>query len=182
MKLRTGFLIFNYLLTAMALYCLTLSQVFPPGFGLFLVCALGTCLVLEYQKIIPLLPPLKILSSSWSLLALPLLYFSFDLNLLDVLVWVLMVLLFSRLVFKTELGDTVFNYLMSLACLLLGAMVTHDLAFAILFLTFFLVLSWGLITYNMMAEQAEATALPLSLNSVVKIDSLEGVCLVFRRH
>jgi len=160
MKLRTGFLIFNYLLTAMALYCLTLSQVFPSGFGLFLVCVLGACLALEYKKIIPLLPPLKILASNWGLLALPLLYFGFDLPLLDTLVWVLMVLLFSRLVFKTELRDTVFGYLISLTCLLLGAMVTHDLAFAILFLTFYLVLSWGLITYNMMAEQAGSNSPP----------------------
>jgi hypothetical protein len=174
MKLRTGFLVFNYLLTAMALYCLTLSQVFPPGFGLFLVCALGKCLALEYKKIIPLLPPLKILSSSWGLLALPFLYFSFDLPLLDVLVWVLMVLLFSRLVFKTELGDTIFGYLMSLACLLLGAMVTHDLAFAILFLTFYLVLSWGLITYNMMAEQAGSSSPPTQFNQCGENISLGG--------
>jgi hypothetical protein len=153
MKLRNSFLFFNYLLTAIALYCLSLSHVFSPWFGIFLFCGLGACLVLEYKKIIPLLPPLKILSSSWGLLALPLLYFSFDLALMDLLVWILIALLFSRLVFKTELNDTIFGYLISLTCLLLGAMVTNDLAFALIFLTFYLVLSWGLITYNMMADQ-----------------------------
>ncbi len=154
MKLRTGFLFFNYLLTTMALYCLSLSQVFSPLTGFLLFCGLVTCLVLEVKKIIPLLPPLKIISSSWGLLILPLLYFSFDLPLLDLLVWILIFLLFSRLVFKTELNDTLFCYLISLVCLLLGAMVTHGLAFGILFLTFYLVLSWGLITYTMMAERA----------------------------
>lgn len=160
MKLRNSFLFFNYLLTAIALYCLTLSQVFSPWFGILLFCGLGVCLVLEYKKIIPLLPPLKILSSSWGLLALPLLYFSFDLALMDLLVWVLIVLLFSRLVFKTELNDTIFGYLISLTCLLLGAMVSQDLAFALLFLTFYLVLSWGLITYNMMADRVGSHSPP----------------------
>ncbi len=179
MKLRTGFLIFNYLLTAMALYCLTLSQIPPPGFGLFLVCVLGMCLVLEYKKIIPLLPPLKILSSSWGLLFLPILYFGFDLPLLDTLVWVLMVLLFSRLVFKTELRDTIFSYLISLACLLLGAIVTQDLAFAILFLTFYLVLSWGLITYNMMAEQVGSNSPPALFKQCGENTSLGGGLFAF---
>ena len=174
MKLRTGFLTFNYLLTAIALYCLTLSQVFPLWFGIFLVCVLGACLALEYKKIIPLFPPLKVLSSSWGLLFLPILYFGFDLPLLDTLVWVLMVLLFSRLVFKTELRDTVFGYLISMTCLLLGAMVTQDLAFAIVFLTFYLVFSWGLITYNMMAEQAGSNSPPALFNQCGENTSLGG--------
>jgi hypothetical protein len=159
-KLRTAFLLFNYLLTAMALYCLTLSRVFSALFGVTLFCALGLCLILEVKKIIPVKPPLKILSSGWGLILLPLLYFSFEIALMDLLVWVLTVLLFSRLVFKTALNDTVFGYLISLACLLLGAMVAHDLEFAILFLAFYLVLSWGLITYNMMAEQAGSNSPP----------------------
>ena len=172
MKLRNGFLFFNYLLTAMALYCLTLSRVFPPLFGVFLFGGLGACLVLEIKKVIPKPPPLKILSSSWGLIILPLLYFSFDLALMDLLVWVLTLLLFSRLVFKTELNDTLFGYLISLICLLLGAMVTHDLAFAGLFLSFYLVLSWGLITCNMMAEQAGSHSPPAQFKQVGESESI----------
>jgi hypothetical protein len=160
MKLRTGFLFFNYLLTAMALYCLTLSQVFSSLLGLFLFAGLGACLVLEVKKIIPLKPPLQILSSSWCLIFIPLLYFSFDLVLMDLLVWVLAILLFSRLVFKTELNDTVFGYLISLTCLLLGTLITQSLAFAILFLAFYLVLAWGLMTYSMMSEQTGSNSPP----------------------
>jgi hypothetical protein len=160
MKLRTAFLLFNYLLTAMALYCLTLSRVFSALFGVILFCALGLCLILEVKKVIPLKPPLKILSSVWGLIIFPLLYFSFEVALMDLLVWVLIALLFSRLVFKTALNDTVFGYLISLTCLLLGAMVSPDLEFAILFLAFYLVLSWGLITCNMVAEQAGSNSPP----------------------
>lgn len=160
MRLRTGFLLFNYLLTAMALYCLTLSQVFSSLFGLFLFGGLGACLVLEVKKAIPIKPPLQILSSSWGLIFIPLLYYSFDLALMDLLVWVLVALLFSRLVFKTELNDTVFGYLISLTCLLLGALITQSMAFAILFLAFYLVLAWGLMTYSMMAEQTGSNSPP----------------------
>ncbi len=174
MKLRTGFLFFNYLLTATALYCLTLSQVFSFWFGFFLFGVLATCLFLEIKKILPIKPPLKILSSSWGLIILPFLYFSFDLALLELLVWVLIVLLFSRLVFKTEFNDTIFGYLIALTCLLLGAMVTHDLEFAILFLTFYLVLSWGLITYNMMAERAGSDSPPALFKQCGETASLGG--------
>jgi len=179
MKLRTGFLTFNYLLTTMALYCLTLSRVFSHWVGILLFRGLGTCLVLEVKKIIPLPPPLKILSSSWGLLALPLLYFSFDLPLLDLLVWILIFLLFSRLIFKTELNDTLFSYLISLICLLLGALVTHDLTFAVLFFAFYLALSWGLITTNMMAERAGRHSPPSVFKPCGENEFLGGGLFVF---
>jgi protein-glutamine gamma-glutamyltransferase len=153
MQLKTGFLFFNYCLTAMGLLCLSFSHVFSPWLGVLLGSALLTCLVLEIKNVLPLKPHLKVLTSSGSLLALPLLYFGFDLPLLDLLVWVLIFLLFSRLIFKTELNDYVFGYVLNLICLLLGAMVAHDLIFALLFLSFYLVLCGGLIHYHLMAEQ-----------------------------
>jgi protein-glutamine gamma-glutamyltransferase len=153
MKLKTGFLFFNYLLTATGLLCLSFSNVFPPWLGVLLGSVLVTCLMLEIKNVLPLKPHLKVLTSSWSLLALPLLYFGFDLPLLDLLVWVLIVLLFSRLIFKTELNDYLFGYVLNLICLLLGAMVAQDITFALLFLSFYLVLCGGLIHYHMLAEQ-----------------------------
>ncbi len=174
MKLKNSFLLFNYLLTAMALYCLYLSRVFPPWTGIFLALGLGSCLVLEYQKIIPLEPPLKILSSSWGLLALPLLYFGLDLPLLELLVWILVFLQFSRLVFKTELNDYLFGFLISLMCLLVGAMVAQGLQFAFLLLTFYLVLSWALITYNMMAEPVGSHSPPALFKQVGEKELLGG--------
>lgn len=179
MKLKTGFILFNYILIAIAVYCLSLSRVFPPWVGAFLFCVLGTCLVLEVKKIVPLPPPVKILSSSWGLAALPLLYFGFDLPLLDLLVWVLVFLLFSRLIFKTELNDTLFCHLVSLTCLLLGAIVTQDLAFALLFLTFYLVLSWGLITYNMIAERVGHHSPPAIFKQCGENEPLSGRLLGF---
>lgn len=158
----------------MALYCLSLSQVFPHWAGIILLGAMSACMVLEVKKIIPLQPPLKILSSSWGLLALPLLYFGFDFPLLDLLVWVLIFLHFSRLIFKTELSDTLFCYLISLICLLLGAMVTQGLAFAFLFLTFYLVLSWALITYNMMAERVGCHSPPAVFKHYGENESIGG--------
>ena len=85
----------------MGLLCLSFSHVFSPWLGVLLGSALLTCLVLEIKNVLPLKPHLKVLTSSGSLLALPLLYFGFDLPLLDLLVWVLIFLLFSRLIFKT---------------------------------------------------------------------------------
>lgn len=174
MKLRNGFLLFNYLLTAMAFYCLSLSQVFPYWAGIILFAGLASCLALEYKKILPLEPPLKILSSSWGLLALPLLYFGFDLPLLDLLVWVLIFLHFSRLIFKTELNDTLFCYLLSLICLLVGAMVTQGLEFAFLFLSFYLVLACALITYNLIADRVGCHSPPAQFKRVGEHESLSG--------
>lgn len=154
MKLKTGFLFFNYFLTAMGLLCLSVSNAFSLLPGILLGSALITCLVLESKNVLPLKPQRKALLSSVSLLAPALLYFGFDLPLLDLLVWVLIFLLFSRLIFKTELNDYLFGYVLNLICLLLGAMVAQDLIFALLFLSFYLVLGGGLIHYHLMAEQA----------------------------
>ena len=174
MKLRTGFLFFNYSLTAMGLVCLWFSAVFSPLTGIMILCGLGVCLVLEVKKVLPLNPPLKILSPSWGLLALPLFYLGFDLPLLDLLVWVLMFLLFSRLIFKTELNDYLFGYMLSLICLLLGAMVAQNLTFACIFIAFYMVLCWGLIHYNLMAESAGNHSPPDVFKLVEGKESIQG--------
>ncbi len=160
MKLRPGFLIFNYLLTGLALYCLTSSQVFSPDIGFVLGSALLLCFILEVKKVIPLKAPVKIVFSSGGLLALPLLHFGLDLPLVPLLVWVLVFLLFSRLIFKSELNDYLFGYLLSIVCLLIGAVYIQDLTFAFIFFAFFLALCWGLIFYNMMADRVGSHSPP----------------------
>ncbi|GJL79420.1 MAG: hypothetical protein NPINA01_24090 [Nitrospinaceae bacterium] len=179
MKLRAGFLFFNYLLTAMGLTCLAFSQVFSLLTGIFLLSGLSLCLVLEVKKILPLKPPVRILSSSWALLALPFLYFGFDIPLLDLLVWFLVFLLFSRIILKTELNDYLFGYMLTLICLLLGAMVIHQLVFAALFLSFYMVLCWGLIHYNLMAERIGSHSPPEVFNRFKGKESIRGSLIGF---
>ena len=65
----------------------------------------------------------------------------------------LVFILLTRFVFKSELNDYLYGYLISIVCLLIGAIFIQDLVFGILFLAFYLVLSWCLMFYNMMVER-----------------------------
>lgn len=135
------------------------------------------CFILEVKQVLPLKPPVKIVFSSGGLLALPLLHFGLDLPLLPLLVWVLVFLLFSRLIFKSELNDYLFGYLLSIVCLLIGAVFIQDLTFACIFLVFFLALCWGLIFYNMMADRVGSHSPPEVFKQVPAMDSPAGSLL-----
>ncbi|KMP11510.1 hypothetical protein UZ36_04235 [Candidatus Nitromaritima sp. SCGC AAA799-C22] len=151
--LRTGFILLHYLMAAMGLACLVLSETLPSLAGFPLALGLAVCFYLELQGTIPLRPPAKFLLSNWGLLVLPALYLTFDLPLVDLVVWFLIFLMFSRFIYKTELNDYLLGYLISIVCLFIGALFIQDMAFGVLFLGFYLVLCWGLIVFNMMRER-----------------------------
>ncbi|MBI5427467.1 MAG: DUF3488 domain-containing protein [Nitrospinae bacterium] len=152
-KLRSCFILFNYALGAIGLSSLTMSEIMPDPVNIALAVLLGACFVLETKRKIPIEPLAGFSLSKWGFFILPVLYFGFNLPLVELVVGFLAVLFFSRFIFKTELNDYLYGYLLAVICLLLGAIYIRDLAFAFIFLSFYLVLCWSLIFYNMMVER-----------------------------
>ena len=153
MTLKSAFLICNYLLAGLALACLVLSEIYSLLTGLIFFAGLILCLSLEQSERIPFQPTTRILNSNWGFLLLPFLYFSFNLQLLELVAGFLVYLLFARFIFKTEFNDYLFGYLIAIVCLLIGAIFEQGLAFGMIFLGFNLVLSWCLIFYTLMSER-----------------------------
>ena len=160
MNLRTGFLISNYLLAGLALLCLALSEIFSGITAGILIAGLIYCFALEYRSTIPVSPSKKLPSSTWGLLLVILLYLGFDLPILNLVSAFLVYLLYTRFIFKTDFNDYLFGYLISIVCLLIGALYVQGLAFGIVFLSFYLVLSWCLIFYHLMTEQVHGRISP----------------------
>jgi len=160
LNLRTGFLISNYLLAGLALICLTLSEIFSGLTGGILIAGLVYCYALEYRSTIPVTPSYKFPGSTWGFLLVALLYFGFDLPILNLVSWFLIYLLYTRFIYKTEFNDYLFGYLIAIVCLLIGALYVQGLAFGGVFLSFYLVLSWCLISYHLMAEQVGGRSPP----------------------
>jgi protein-glutamine gamma-glutamyltransferase len=160
LNLRTGFLISNYLLAGLALACLTLSEIFSVLTGGILIAGLIYCYALEYRATIPVAPSKKFPSSTWGLLLVISLYLGFGFSILNLVSGFLVYLLYTRFIFKTEFNDYLFGYLIAIVCLLIGALYVQDLAFGLVFLSFYLVLSWCLISYQLMAEQVSSRSSP----------------------
>ena len=152
-NLRTGFLISNYLLSGLALICLALSEIYTGLTAGILIAGLIYCFVLEYRSTVPVSPSYKLPSSTWGLLLVILLYLLFHLPILNLVSWFLIYLIYTRFIYKTEFNDYLFGYLIAIICLLIGALYVQGLAFGIVFISFYLVLSWCLISYHLMAEQ-----------------------------
>ena len=165
LNLRTAFLVSNYLLAGLALICLALSEIFSGLTAGILLTGLVYCYILEYRSTIPVLPSNNITSSTWGLLLVIFLYLGFDLSILSLVSGFLVYLIYTRFIFKTEFNDYLFGYLIAIVCLLIGALYIQGLAFAGVFLSFYLVLSWCLISYHLMAEQAGARSSPHSFNN-----------------
>ena len=107
-KLRICFVLLNYLLGALGLYSLVLSEVFPVAVNIFLLVALALCCALELKKIIPIAPPLPFSISKAGILIVPVLYFVFQLPPLELIVGFLIIVFYSRFIFKTEINE-IFN-------------------------------------------------------------------------
>ena len=114
MTLKSAFLICNYLLAGLALACLVLSEIYSLLTGLIFFAGLILCLSLEQSERIPFQPTTRILNSNWGFLLLPFLYFSFNLQLLELVAGFLVYLLFARFIFKTEFNDYLFGYLIAI--------------------------------------------------------------------
>jgi hypothetical protein len=151
--LRTCFVGFSYLLAALGVACLIFGAVIPMAAGILVLTALMACFTLETYKKIPVHPPVRFSIWLTGLVILPLIYFIWKLPILDLTVWFLIFILLSRFVFKSELNDYLYGYLISIVCLLIGAIFIQDMVFGVLFLSFYLVLCWCLIFYNMMVER-----------------------------
>lgn len=175
--LRNGFLISNYLLAGLALTCLALSEIFSTVTGAILIAGLTYCYALEYRSIIPVPPAKNFPSSTWGLLLVILLYLAFNFPILNLIAGFLVYLLYTRFIFKTEFNDYLFGYLIAIVCLLIGALYVQDLAFGMVFLSFYLVLSWCLISYHLMAEQIPNRSKPQSFKSHGKNQKLNNALL-----
>ena len=81
------------------------------------------------------------------------LYLVFGLPILNLISGFLVYLLYTRFIFKTEFNDYMFGYLIAIVCLLIGALYVQDLTFGLVFLSFYLVLSWCLISYRFIVLQ-----------------------------
>lgn len=160
MKIRTCFILCNYLLAALALSALALSEIFPLPVNLVFLAALSFCGFLESKKIIPLTAPKRLPLWKSGFVFLPFVLYFFDFQVLDLLVIFLILVLFTRIIYKTELNDYLYGYLIAIVCLLVGAIYIADFIFGVLFLSFYLVLCWALIFYNLMVERVGSNCPP----------------------
>ncbi len=168
MSLKAAFLICNYILAGLALACLVLSKIYSPMTGLIFSTGIILCFILEQSERIPLLPTTPILNSNWFFLLLPFLYFGFNLPLLELIAGFLVYLIFSRFIFKSEFNDYLFGYLVAIVCLLIGAIFEQNLTFGLIFLGFYLVLSWCLIFYTLMVERVGSKSPPVNFKTMGK--------------
>ena len=160
MRLRNCFIFSNYLLAALGVSCLTLGKVFSVPVSYVVFSLLAICIILEYRQQIPRAPTSPF--SLWQIgfFILPAIYFFFNPPLLDLVSGFLIVILITRFIYKTELNDYLYNYLISIVCLLLGALYIRDVAFGPVFLAFYLLLCWSLMFYNMMVERVGSRCPP----------------------
>lgn len=152
-RLRTCFVGFSYLLAALGIACLIFGAVIPMAAGILILTVLMVCYTLETYHKIPIHPPVRFSIWLTGLIILPLIYFLWKPAVMDLTVWSLIFILLTRFVFKSELNDYLYGYLISIVCLLIGALFIQDMVFGLLFLSFYLVLCWCLIFYNMMVER-----------------------------
>ncbi|MEE8268426.1 MAG: DUF3488 and transglutaminase-like domain-containing protein, partial [Nitrospinaceae bacterium] len=152
-RLRTCFVGFSYLLAALGIACLIFGAVIPLAAGILILTVLMVGFTLETYHKIPIHPPIRFSLWLTGLVTLPLIYFIWKPPILDLTVWFLIFILLTRFVFKSELNDYLYGYLISIVCLLIGALFIQDMVFGLLFLSFYLVLCWCLIFYNMMVER-----------------------------
>jgi protein-glutamine gamma-glutamyltransferase len=160
MTLRTGLTTFSYLLAGTGIFCLILSETFTQITGIVLIASLGIFYALEMKKIIPVRPSSKQLISNWNVLILPVLYFILDLPLFDLTIWFVVLLIFTRFLFKAEVNDYLFGYMLAIVCLFIGALYVQDITYGIVFILFYLTLSLCLIFYNMTVEKVGSHSPP----------------------
>ncbi len=160
MRLRNCFVFSNYLLAALGVACLALGGIFSAPVSYLVFSLLAICLALEHRKLIPRVSNSPVSLWQIGVLIVPILYFLFKPPLLNLVAGFLVVILISRFIFKTELNDYLYNYLISIVCLLLGALYIRDISFGPVFLAFYLMLCWSLMFYNMMVERVGSRCPP----------------------
>jgi protein-glutamine gamma-glutamyltransferase len=89
----------------------------------------------------------------------------------------LVYLIFARFIFKSEFNDYLFGYLVAIVCLLIGAIFEQNLTFGVIFLGFYLVLSWCLIFYTLMVERFGSKSLPIKFKAMGKNEMPDSALL-----
>ncbi len=165
MSVRTCFILFNYLLAALGIWCLAFIDTFSATAVLTILSVLAVCMYFEMKKILPVKPPAGLSLFRVGLVLLPLTYFTLSPSIIDFTAYALVFILVTRFIFKTALNDYLYGHLLAIVCLLSGAIFIRDLVFGMIFLTFYLVLCWDLIFYNMMVERVGSDCPPETFKS-----------------
>jgi transglutaminase-like putative cysteine protease len=171
MSIKICFTTFNYLLAALAIGCLSFVETFSPAAIIIILATLSLCMVLEFRKKIPIKPPAGLSLLKVGLIILPLVYFTIPLSTIDFTAYALIFILITRFIFKTELNDYLFGYLIAIVCMLAGAIFTQGIIFGIIFLSFYITLCWNLMFYNMLVERTGSDSPPEAFKSVGENES-----------
>ena len=155
MTLAFGFVLTNYILYCLGITALLVSEALSLPAAIISLLLLFILFAAEIKEKIPIIKSKNYYGFYFGPLTVVLFYFIFSLPLLDAFCYILLTLLFTRIVFKKEINDYLFCYIISLTCLLIGAMGTADFSFGFIFMAFFIVISWGLILYHLRAEKED---------------------------
>ncbi|MFQ5481714.1 MAG: DUF3488 and DUF4129 domain-containing transglutaminase family protein [Nitrospinaceae bacterium] len=174
MTVHKHFILFNHALGLLAAGCLLTAGMIPASAGMVLAPTLGLLAWLEWKGVLPLKPPSWFSLAGFSMILLPLVYFILHPEIPVLISGFLVFVLVTRFLFKTELNDYLYGHLIAIVCLLIGALFIQDLAFAFLFLSFYLVLCWALIFYNLMVERVGSHSPPERFRLAGRGEKVEG--------
>mgnify|MGYP002818133776 CR=1 FL=1 len=155
MTLALGFILTNYTLYSLGIIALWVSEALNPAVVILSFLLLTILFAAEIKEKIPIIKRKNFFGFYLGPLTVVLLYFVLNLPLLDTFCYILLALLFTRIVLKKEINDYLFCSIISLACLLIGAMGTADFSFGLIFMTFFIVISWSMILYHLRVEKED---------------------------
>ncbi len=155
MTLALGFVLTNYILYSLGITALWVSEALNPAVVILSFLLLSILFIAETREKIPIFKSDKFYGFYFGPFTVVLLYFVLNLPLLDTFCYILLALLFTRIVFKKEINDYLFCNMISLACLLIGAMGTADFSFGVIFMIFFIVISWSMILYHLRVEKED---------------------------
>ncbi len=155
MTLALGFVLTNYILYSLGIIALWVSEALNPVVVILSLLLLSILFAAEIREKIPIIKSKNFYGFYFGPLTVVFLYFVLNLPLLDTFCYILLALLFTRIVFKKETNDYLFCNIISLTCLLIGAMGTADFSFGLIFMAFFIVISWSMILYHLRVEKED---------------------------
>tara|TARA_B100000959_G_scaffold230054_1_gene245927 strand:- start:1563 stop:3689 length:2127 start_codon:yes stop_codon:yes gene_type:complete len=155
MTLALGFILTNYILYSLGIIALWVSEALNPAVVILSLLLLSLLFTAERKEKIPIIKNKNFYGFYFGPLTVIFLYFVLNLPLLDTFCYILLALLFTRIIYKKEINDYLFCNIISLACLLIGAMGTADFSFGLIFMAFFIVISWSMILYHLRVEKED---------------------------
>lgn len=155
MTLALGFVLTNYILYSLGIAALFVSEALSPPIVLFSFLLLFVLFVAELKEKIPIMKDKYFWGYYIGPIILIISYYIFLLPLLETFCYFFLIVLFTRIIYKKEINDYLFCSIISLACLLIGAMGTAEFSFALIFISFFIVISWSMILYHLRVEKED---------------------------